>query len=192
MVGQLNWAVQGSRPDLAFELVDLSTKLKSALVCDLLRAIKNIGKLQDIGPIQFFPSLKGNVTEDWEIFVFSDAVLGNINDGKGSTGAHIVWIKDRIGKCCPISWQANKIERVVRSSIAAEALSLQDGLETALYFRKIIGDICGVGERIITITAFIDDKSVTEALKSTKLVEDKRLRIDIAAICEMIQNNYVR
>ncbi|CAC5412669.1 unnamed protein product [Mytilus coruscus] len=42
MVGQLNWEVQGSRPDLAFELVDLSTKLKSALVCDLLRAIKTL------------------------------------------------------------------------------------------------------------------------------------------------------
>ncbi|CAC5372113.1 unnamed protein product [Mytilus coruscus] len=153
MVGQLNWAVQGSRPDLAFELVDLSTKLKSALVCDLLRAVKNIGKKY--------------------------------------RSSYIVWIKDRIGKCCPISWQANKIKRVVRSTIAAEALSLQDGLETALYFRKIIEDICGVGERIIPITAFIDNKSVPEALKSTKLVVEKRLRIDIAAICEMIQNNYV-
>ncbi|CAC5365129.1 purA [Mytilus coruscus] len=172
MVGELNWAVQGSRPDLAFELVDLSTKLKSALVCDLLRAIKNIGKLKDIRPIH-------------------DAAFGNINDGKGSTGAHIVWIKDRIGIFCPISWQANKIKRVVRSTIAAEALSLQDGLEMALYFRKIIEDICGVRQQTIPITAFIDNKSVTEALKSTKLIEDKRLRIDIEAICEMIQNNYV-
>jgi hypothetical protein len=48
LVGQLNWAVQGSRPDLAFELVDLSTKLKGGSVADLLRAIKNIGKLKDI------------------------------------------------------------------------------------------------------------------------------------------------
>ena len=94
----INWAVQGSRPDLDFELVDLSTKLKSALVCDLLCAIKNIGKLKDIKPIQFSPSLKGNVTEDWEIFVFNDATLGNINDGKGSTGAHIVWINKLIIK----------------------------------------------------------------------------------------------
>ncbi|VDI09013.1 Hypothetical predicted protein [Mytilus galloprovincialis] len=136
---------------------------------------------------------KGNVTEDWEIFVFSDAALGNINDGKGSTGAHIVWInkliiKDRIGKCCPISWQANKIKRVVRSTKAAEALSLQEGLETALYFQKIVEDICG---EQIPITAFIDNKGATEAIKSTKLVEDKRLRIDIASISEMIQKNCV-
>ena len=59
LVGQLNWAVQGSRPDLAFELVDLSTKLKGGSVADLLLAIKNIGKLKDIRPVQLFPSLRG-------------------------------------------------------------------------------------------------------------------------------------
>jgi hypothetical protein len=123
--------------------------------------------------------------------VFSDAALGNINSGKGSTGAHIIWIKDRKGNCCPICWQANKIKRVVCSTIAAEALSLQDGLESALYYRKIIEDICAVWQGTIPITAFIDNKSVTEALQSTKMVEDKRMRIDIAAICEMKQNNYV-
>ena len=42
IIGQLNWAVQGSRPDLAFELVDLSTKLKVALVGDLMHAIKTL------------------------------------------------------------------------------------------------------------------------------------------------------
>ena len=123
--------------------------------------------------------------------MFSDAALGNINSGKGSTGALIIWIKDRKGNCCPICWQANNIKRVVCSTIAAEALSLQDGLESALYYRKIIEDICAVRQGTIPITAFIDHKSVTKALQSTKLVENKRLRIDIATICEMKQNNYV-
>lgn len=171
------------------ELVDLSTKLKGGSVADLLQAIKNIGILKDIRPVQLFPSLRGKSTE--EIFVFIDAALGNINSGKGSTGAHIIWIKDRKGNCCPICWQANKIKRVVRSTIAAETLSLQNGLESALYYRKIIEDICAVLQGTIPITAFIDNKNVTEALQSTKLVEDNCLRIDIAAICEMKQNNYV-
>ena len=61
LVGQLNWAVQGSRPDLAFELVDLSTKLKGGSVADLLQAIKNIGKLKDIRPVQLFPSFKRKI-----------------------------------------------------------------------------------------------------------------------------------
>lgn len=189
LVGQINWAVQGSRPDLAFELVDLSTRLAEASVSDLLRAIKVHGRLKDISPILFFPHLEGIPTNDWEIILFSDAALGNINDGKGSTGAHIIWIKDRLGNCCPVCWKSNKIKRVVRSTLAAEALSLQEGLETAIYYRAVIKDI-GIGDDI-PITAFVDNKSVVDAIHSTKLVEDKRLRIDIAAILEMTLKNSV-
>lgn len=118
----MNWAVQGSRPDLAFELVELSTKLSSTNVTDLTRAVKTVGKLKTLRPIQLFPALRGQKTKDWEIIVFSDAALGNLNFNQGSTGAHIVWVKDRYGNCCPIYWKSNKIKRVVRSTIAAEAL----------------------------------------------------------------------
>ena len=89
--------------------------------------------MKDIRPVQIFPQLQGKPSQDWEIFVFSYAALGNINCGQGSTGAHFVWLKDHIGNCCPIFSQSNKIKRVVRSTIAAEALSLQDGLESAYY-----------------------------------------------------------
>lgn len=41
----------------------------------------------------------------------------------------------------------------------------------------------------VPITAFVDNKSVVEALKSTQMVDDKRLRIDIAAIKEIKNNN---
>lgn len=41
----------------------------------------------------------------------------------------------------------------------------------------------------IYIIAFVDNTSVVEALKSTKMVDDKRLRIDIAAIKEIKNNN---
>ena len=35
IVGQINWAVQGSRSDLAFEMIAASTKLKQATVGDI-------------------------------------------------------------------------------------------------------------------------------------------------------------
>lgn len=101
--------------------MDLSTKLKTATVADLLKAIKTMGKLKDIIHIQVFPLLHGAVEKDWEMFLFMDAALANISEGEGSTGGQILWIKDRIGNCCSIHWQANKIKRVVRSTIAAEA-----------------------------------------------------------------------
>ena len=42
IIGQLNWAVQGSRPDMAFDMIGMSTKLKQGKVGDLVRAIKKI------------------------------------------------------------------------------------------------------------------------------------------------------
>jgi len=191
LIGRLNWAVQGSRPDMAFDMINMSTKLKEANVGDLTRAIKVIRRLNNIKSVISFPKLSQNVS-DWHIWVFTDASLGNINNGTGSTGAHIIWLVDHEGNCCPITWQANKIKRVVRSTIAAEALSLQEGLEASYYYRNMVEDIMGIPHQTIGITAYIDNKSVVEAVQSTKLVDDKRLRVDIAAIRELLQTNEVR
>ena len=72
------------------------------------------------------------------------------------------------GKCCPLSWHANKIKRVVRSIIAAEALSLQEGLECGFYYRKMSENMLGISTKSIPIIAYVDNKSVIEAVYSTK------------------------
>ena len=46
IVGRINWAVHGSRPELAFDLTDLSTKFKNGKVADLVKAAKWIKKLK--------------------------------------------------------------------------------------------------------------------------------------------------
>ena len=188
IVGQINWAVQGSRPDLAFGMIAASTKLKQASVADLTRAVKLLNRLKDVESYMVFPCLSQE-KNDREIVIFTDASLGNINDGTGSTGAYIVWLADRSGLCCPLDWHASKIKRVVRSTIAAEALSLQEGLEAGFYYRTMVEEILGVPSKSIGITAYTDNKSVIEAVFSTKLVDDKRLRVDIAAIQEFLETN---
>ena len=85
--------------------------------------------------VHLFPRLQGNPNKDWEIFLLCDAALGNINEGKGSTGAHIIGIKDWLGNCCPIFWQSNQMKGTVHSTIAVEALSLSERLESAIYHR---------------------------------------------------------
>ena len=119
--------------------------------------------------------------------MFTDASLGNINEGTGSTGAHIVWLMDNSGRCCPVTWNAHKIKRVVRSTLAAETLSLQEGLETAYYYRQMVEEILGLESKTIPIEAYIDNKSVIEAILSTRMVDDKRLRVDVAAIQELLK-----
>ena len=138
-----------------------------------------------------FPCLNQELS-DLKIMVFADASLGNINDGTRSTGAYIVWLADGTGLCCPLAWHASKIKRDVRSTITAEALSLQEGLEAGFYYRTMVEDILGIPNKTIPITAYTDNKSVIEAVFSTKLVDDKRLRVDIAAIREFLKTNDIR
>ena len=56
LVGQLNWAVQGSRPDMAFEMINLSTNLKEGTVGALLRATKAISRLKEWTLLLHFPA----------------------------------------------------------------------------------------------------------------------------------------
>ena len=77
IVGQLNWAVQKSRSEMSFDLIQLSTKLKQGKVEDMLRAIKKV-----INSFLTFPKL--NKSSEIKVVVFTDASMGNINDGTGS------------------------------------------------------------------------------------------------------------
>jgi hypothetical protein len=131
LVSRLNWAVQGSRPDMAFEMISLSTKLKNGTVDDLLQARKVIRSLKQTEAIVHFPQLSQNM--EWRIVLFTDASHANICQGTGSVGAHVAFLVDKSGACCPIDWQANKIKRVVRSTLAAETLSVQEGHDSAYY-----------------------------------------------------------
>ena len=73
---------------------------------------------------------------------------------------------------------ANKIKQVVRSTTAAETLSLQEGLEDGIYLCKILEELLGSSVNEIPISAFVDNKNVVEAIDSTKMVDNKRLRIE--------------
>ena len=44
----------------------------------------------------------------------------------------------------------------------------------------MLENILGLEPRTIKIEAYVDNKSVIEAILSTRLVDDKRLRVDIA------------
>ena len=51
---------------------------------------------------------------------------------------------DKTGHCCPITWNAHKIKRVLRSTLAAEMLSLQEGLDASVYYTQMLEDILGI------------------------------------------------
>ena len=50
----------------------------------------------------------------------------------------------------------------------------------------MLENIIGIPHKTIPIIAYVGNKSVIEAVHSTKLVDDKRLRVDIVAISESL------
>ena len=109
---------QGTRPDLAYEVVELSSKFDKAVVSGLIRANKNLLKLKQLKSFIRFPNLEPS--KDWKIVVFSDASHTNIDSV--SSLEHIVLIAGCKKRSAPIAWSSSKIKRVVRSTLAAETL----------------------------------------------------------------------
>ena len=55
-------------------------------------------------------------------------------------------------------------------------------IEETIYLKEIITEVLKANKESIPITAIVDNRSVVEAVHSTKPVEEKHLRIDISAI----------
>ena len=65
--------------------------------------------------------------EAWKLLLYTDASYANICDGTSSVGAYIVFLTDG-QHSCPLDWHAHKLKRV-RSTLAAQTLSLQEGYD---------------------------------------------------------------
>ena len=126
-----------------------------------------------------------------KIRVYTDASFGNLDDGAGSMGGHVVFLKDRFNRSSPMDWKSRKIKRIVRSTLAAEALSLGDGLETGMFLKDMFKEVLGSHIASVSIIAIVDNKSVEVNLRSTSSVEDKRLRRDLSLIKKMIERKEV-
>ena len=77
------------------------------------------------------------------------------------------------------------------STIAAEALILQEGLENAVCLKNLIADLLPKQDNTLPIRVIVDNKIVSEAINSTRLADDKRLRLDAATIKESERNNEI-
>ena len=127
---------------------------------------------------------------DLAIECYSDASFGNLPDG-GSQGGFIVFIVDGKGSRYAVTWQSRKVRRVVKSTLAAETLALLDAAEAGVYICTLLAEMLRVPSSQFPVKCFVDNRSLVDALYSTKLVQDKHLRINIAVLRDMISKTDV-
>lgn len=187
-VGALQWVSRGTRPDLGFEAIDLSTRFSKATFDDLQRSVKALKKLKlEKERCKFTVPRLGNL-EKWNLEVSTDASWGNHQDGVCSMSGHVVLLVGESNKSVPLSWESGKIQRVVNSTLAAEMLACKKGLEDAFFLKTLLEEIC---KETIEIHGWVDHKGAVQSINSTNTLVDKRLRIDTAMIRQMIDKKEI-
>ena len=112
LVGALNWASRGTRPDIAFEVVDTSMKLRNPTVSDLCRDVKAAIKAKADSSFITFPNL-GNPSK-WSLEVLTDASRANMCDKISTARGYVVFLVWEGDKCALVNWECNKVHRVVK------------------------------------------------------------------------------
>ena len=185
----MGWLARGTRPDLIFSQVEMSTKSGRSQVKNLVQASKIVRKIRGSECSLFIRGLGG--VENWRIELSTDASLSNLNDGVDSTGAYIILVTNEKGDCAPIAWQANKIKRIVSSTLEAETLALVGGIKEAVYLREVIEEIFNLEPKAIKVHALVDSQSAVDAIHSTSPVDDRRLRRDIGIVKQTLNSKEI-
>lgn len=186
LVGSLNWIATITRPDIAFSVCSASTKVNSPTQGDVQEVNKILKYLKYHESILKIPSFDSLVKIS--LLVYSDASLANLPSGH-SQGAYIIFFTDGY-HACPISWSSHKLKRIVTSSLAAETLAFLEACDAAFYIAGIISPITHNGAKI-NIDIVSDCRSLVTAAATSKVIDDKRLRIEMNAVRELIDTKAV-
>ena len=139
LTGQLNLVANQSRPDIVFDVCNLSSNVKFPTIEDVIKLNKVVIKLK-LSPLKLkFPVLHN--LKNCSIKCFSDTSLGNLPTGKSTEGL-ITFICDEFVNCSHLNWKSRSIKRVVRSSLSAETCAIVDALDGAYFimfsFKEIL------------------------------------------------------
>lgn len=188
-IGQLLWVARQSRPDVLFDASNLASSLKQATVHTINEANRVVCKLKAKSVELKFQHLGKD--SQLKMITFTDASFGNLSDG-GTQGGHLIVLMGENGKFSPISWQSKRIKRIVRSTLAGETLAMSDGIDNAIFLSTLFAELStGNTSHQVPIICVTDSFSLVDALKSTKFVTEKRLRLEMSLIKELIQTKKV-
>ena len=183
LIGQMSWVGCQTRPDLLFEISELAGVINKARVEHLILANKLLKRLKMNAAQLSIPRLPDLATQ-CNFIVYHDASYANLHDG-GSQGSYIILLTDNnYKKFAPISWQSKRIKRVVKSTLAAETLSLVEAAEAAFWIQNLYNEI--TNNKGCSIECRTDSQSLYNAVKSSTPITDRRLRVDMAILREML------
>ena len=190
LLGKLLWLSGQTRPDLSYDVLELSTVAKDPTIRDLMNMNKVIKKIGD-GPKNICFRSLDLYHEDLNITFFSDASLGKLPNNSSARG-YLVFLCHG-SETNLISWSSKKVKRVVHSTFGAETLACVDGAAAAIHVRQILSEMLYDDPRskVIPIIGYIDSKQLHDSINSTKQCEDKKMQLDIAELQESLETGEI-
>ena len=179
--GRLLWVTSQTRPDVAYNSCVVSNYGKCPTVKNLIEANKAITKLKATNLKLKFPNL--GVKDLLEVEVYSDATHASLPSG-ASQGAYIVFLCGN-NKVSPITWKSKKLDRVTKSPLASETMALSEAADAGHFVAKMTAEVFSL-KSAPSVTCYTDSKSLVDNLQSSKIIQDMRIRVDVARIREMV------
>ena len=210
VAGSLAWVSRQCRPDLAYRVSRIQSAANKGIVADIKEANKAVDFA--IATAERGLTFKSGTVKWGEMIslVITDASHANESEemivaGKKSLephrsqGARMVFLASKeiwdgdSGHIHPISYSSTIVRRVCRSTIQAEAYTLQAGVEEGDRIRAAIADLYGVldlkkweasSASFMQQLWMTDCRSLSDTMMNPKCQKhsDKRLSIEIAAL----------
>ena len=186
MTGKLSWLAEGCRPDLSFNVLEMSRKNNKATIKDL----KDVNKV--LKKVRGRPSkitLKKLMPENkLMIFGETDALY---KQGEKSIGGQIVLLGSRKSeKVNMIYWKSKTIDRVCESSKDAEARGLTSIIDTSKLLTSQLEVLLSDNKKI-PIKIYTDNVPVLESIASSMQTKNKYLRNSYAVFKQQLEFNDV-
>ena len=184
-----------SRPDLAYDALNLSTILNKASAKDAKESRKAAIKAKTENfPIKY--SHLGDF-KDLHIEVFADASFANIENGlqTKSVMGSTIYLANKELRVNPIQWKSKVIEKVTPDTKTAETLALENAIDDAIHLSEMISEVYTgeiKGGHQIPLIVREDSKALIQSLYSTHKVKRKTMWVIISCIQQHIQTGIIK
>ena len=166
-------------PDIAFDTRQISVNMHKATIKELYTANKTINKVRSEKLVLKFTDI-GDVKKT-KIVAYSDVSFANLPEEK-SQGSYIVFLVEENGNAVPLSWRTRKVKWVVKGTLSAETLALDESAIQSFYLKQVLAKIIDLYAGELPIIIYTDNHSLVESAYSTITVDDKCLLLDISSL----------
>ena len=129
-----------------------------------------------------YPDLEN--PEYLKVIVYRDATHASLPSG-ASQGAQMGLLCGN-NRAVPITYKSKKLESVTESPMRSETMVLAQSADAGHFVTSMTKEIFGL-KMVPRVFCKTNDKSLEEHLKSSKVIQDLRLRVDIARLREMVK-----